>query len=100
MQEVPSSIFYTFTHYKIIDGKIKFDHSLNVKDSSIYKHLKVIFCKNNDNTFEYMTHVFSRILKQPIQLLYTFIILWEENTFFLFRIYIYTNIINYIALLR
>ncbi len=52
MQEVPPNIQNTFTGYNVIDEKIKFDDSLNVEDSSLYKHLKMILCKNDDKTFE------------------------------------------------
>ncbi len=65
MQEVLPNIYNTFTDYKVMDEKIKFDVSLNVEDSLIYKHLKTILCKTDDKTVEYMTHVLSRILKQP-----------------------------------
>jgi hypothetical protein len=45
MQEVPPNIYNTFTDYKVMDEKIKFDDSLNVEDSLIYKHLKTIVIK-------------------------------------------------------
>jgi hypothetical protein len=54
-----------------MNEKIRFDYLLNVEDSLIYKHLKTILCKNDDKTFEYMTNVLSRILKQPYNLTMT-----------------------------
>jgi hypothetical protein len=71
MQEAPPNIYNIFTGYKIMTELIKFDDSLNVEDSLIYKHLKMILCKNDDKTFEYMIHVLSRILKQPYKLTMT-----------------------------
>jgi hypothetical protein len=71
MQEVPPNIYNTFTGYKVLDENIKFDESLKVEDSLIYKHLKTILCKNDDKTFEYITNVLSRILKQPSKLTMT-----------------------------
>jgi hypothetical protein len=50
MQEVPPNIYNTFTGYKVMDEKIKFDDSLKVEDSLIYRHLKTILCKNDDKT--------------------------------------------------
>jgi len=71
MQEAPSNIYNTFTGYKVMNDKNKFDGNLKVEDSLIYKHLKTILCNNDDKTFEYMTNVLSRILKQPYNLTMT-----------------------------
>jgi len=71
MQETPPNIYNIFTGYQITKEKIKFDDSLNVEDSLIYKHLKFILCKNDDKTFEYISNVLSRLLKQPHKLTMT-----------------------------
>jgi len=71
MQEVPSNIYNTFKGYKIMNEKMEFDDNLKVEDSLIYKHLKLVLCNNDDKTFEYMTNVLSRILKQPYNLTMT-----------------------------
>ena len=39
MQEVPPNIYNTFKGYQMMNEKIKFDDSLNVEDSSLYKLL-------------------------------------------------------------
>ena len=71
MQEAPENIYNTFTGYKVMNDKNKFDENLKVEDSLIYKHLKTILCNNDNKTFEYITNVLSRILKQPYNLTMT-----------------------------
>ncbi len=48
MQETPPNIYNIFNGYNVMKEKIKFNDSLNVEDSLIYKHLKLILCKNDD----------------------------------------------------
>jgi hypothetical protein len=71
MQEVPQNIYNTFKGYQIMNEKINFDDSLNVEDSSIYKLLKMVLCKNDDKTFEYVTNLLSRLLRKPYNLTMT-----------------------------
>ncbi len=48
-----------------MNENINFDDTLNLYDSLIYKHLKLVTCNNNDETLDYMSKVISCILKQP-----------------------------------
>ena len=68
MIEAPPNIFNIFNGYQIEKETIKFDETLNVEDSYIYKHIKTILCNNNDDIFNYFTNVLSRLLKDPSNL--------------------------------
>ena len=71
MQKLNDNIYNTFTGYQVTKENIEFDDSLNIEDSFIYQHFKMILCKNDDKTFEYMSNVLSRILKNPSNLTHT-----------------------------
>ena len=71
MQEAPPNIYNTFTGYQVMKEKIKFDETLKIEDSLIYKHIKEIICNNDDKCFEYECNVLSRIIKQPYNLTQT-----------------------------
>ena len=66
MQEAPPNIFNTFKGYKVTNENIIFDDTLNINDSLIYKHLKLVICNNNDKILDYMSNVISRILNNHI----------------------------------